>query len=47
MSNNQKIGEKNPQADAAHEMVLTCSDEYIKSQVKRYLSKYPFLLPRK
>jgi len=46
MSNNQKIGEKNPQAEAAHEMVLVCSDEYIQSQVKRYLSKYPFFAPQ-
>ena len=46
MSNHQKIGEKNLQAEAAHEMVLTCSDDYIKSQVRRYLSRYPSFAPR-
>lgn len=46
MSNKQKIGEKNPQATIAHEIVLAGSDDYIKSQVKRYLSKYPAFAPQ-
>ncbi|GHO95491.1 hypothetical protein KSF_055390 [Reticulibacter mediterranei] len=46
MSNYQKIGEKTPQAEATYEMVLACSDDYIKSQVKRYLSRYPSFAPQ-
>jgi RNA polymerase sigma factor (sigma-70 family) len=39
MSNEQMISEKN--TETAFEIVLTNSDDYIQSQVKRYLSKYP------
>jgi RNA polymerase sigma factor (sigma-70 family) len=39
MRNEQKISEKH--AEAAFEIVLTSSDDYIRSQVERYLSKYP------
>jgi DNA-directed RNA polymerase specialized sigma24 family protein len=46
MSNRQKLDEKNPQATTTYEMVLACSDDYIKSQVNRYLSKYPSFAPR-
>jgi RNA polymerase sigma factor (sigma-70 family) len=46
MGNDQKIDEKNLQAEATYEIVLAGSDDYIKSQVKRYLSKYPSFAPQ-